>query len=434
MNSNINLIQELNWRGLISDKTPRLNSLISKEKISGYTGFDPTSKSLHIGSLIPIIGLIHLQRAGHQPIALIGGGTGMIGDPSGKSKERNILSRDIIKNNIEGIKSQLEKFLDFKSKNNPALIIDNYDWLSNLDLISFLRDTGKHFTINYMLKKESVKSRISREDGISFTEFSYMILQAYDYLHLYNKFGCKLQMGGSDQWGNILSGVDLINKLYKRKSNNSEPLAHGLTYPLITNSSGEKFGKSEGVAPTLDPNKTSPYKLYQFFFNVDDKDVIQYLKYFTLLEKTEIKNYEKSLKNFPQKRECQIKLAEQGTIMIHSNSGLNEAKKITKALFEGKFTKLNLKELKDALEGAPSSKIKRSKFNSSYSIQDLCVDQGICSSFSETKRLINQGALYINESKVEDFKEELNASHTIKGELIIIKRGSKNFHIVEIEN
>ena len=285
-----------------------------------------------------------------------------------------------------------------------------------------------------MLKKESVKSRISREDGISFTEFSYMILQAYDYLHLYNKFGCKLQMGGSDQWGNILSGVDLINKLYKRKSNNSEPLAHGLTYPLITNSSGEKFGKSEGVAPTLDPNKTSPYKLYQFFFNVDDKDVIQYLKYFTLLEKTEIKNYEKSLKNFPQKRECQIKLAEQVTIMIHSNSGLNEAKKITKALFEGKFTKLNLKELKDALEGAPSSKIKRSKFNSSYSIQDLCVDQGICSSFSETKRLINQGAVYINESKVEDFKEELNASHTIKGELIIIKRGSKNFHVVEIEN
>ncbi len=434
MNSKMNFIQELNWRGLISDKTPRLNHLISKEKISGYTGFDPTSQSLHIGSLIPIIGLIHLQRTGHQPIALIGGGTGMIGDPSGKSKERNILSRDIIKDNISGIKLQLEQFLDFKSKTNPALIIDNYDWLSNIDLISFLRNTGKHFTINYMLKKESVKSRISREDGISFTEFSYMILQAYDYLHLYDKFGCKLQLGGSDQWGNILSGVDLINKLYKRDLKNSEPLAHGLTYPLITNSSGEKFGKSEVEAPTLDPNQTSAYKLYQFFFNVNDKDVIQYLKYFTLLDQNEIENYKISLEESPKKRESQIKLAEQITIMIHSNSGLEEAKKITKALFEGNFSKLSLKELKDALEGAPSTKINRNRFNSSYSIQDLCVEQGICSSFSETKRLIKQGALYINESKVEDFKEKLNESHTIKGKLIIVKRGSKNFHVVEIEN
>ena len=317
----MNLIEELNWRGLISDHTPGFNNLISKEKISGYTGFDPTSKSLHIGNLIPIIGLIHLQRAGHQPIALIGGGTGMIGDPSGKSKERNILSREMISNNIEGIKTQLEQLIDFKSKSNPALILDNYDWLSGLDLISFLRDTGKHFTINYMLKKESVKSRISREDGISFTEFTYMILQAYDYMHLYNNFGCRLQMGGSDQWGNILSGVDLINKLYKRNAkNNDGPLAHGLTYPLITNSSGEKFGKTEGIAPTLDPNQTSPYKLYQFFFNIDDKDVIQYLKYFTLLTQREIKDYEKSLKESPKKRESQIKLAEQVTIMIHSNS------------------------------------------------------------------------------------------------------------------
>jgi tyrosyl-tRNA synthetase len=433
MNFNTNLIEELNWRGLISDHTPGLNNLISKEKISGYTGFDPTSKSLHIGSLIPIIGLIHLQRAGHQPIALIGGGTGMIGDPSGKSKERNILNREIITNNIEGIKAQLEQLIDFKSKNNPALILDNYDWLSGLDLVSFLRDTGKHFTINYMLKKESVKSRISREDGISFTEFSYMILQAYDYMHLYNNFGCRLQMGGSDQWGNILSGVDLINKLYKRNLNDDDPLAHGLTSPLITNSSGEKFGKTEGIAPTLDPNQTSPYKLYQFFFNVDDKDVIQYLKYFTLLTQTEIKDYEKSFKESPKKRESQIKLAEQVTIMIHSNSGLNEAKKITKALFEGKFRNINLKELKDALEGAPSSKIKRNKFNSSYSIQELCVDQGICSSFSETKRLITQGTLYINESKIEDSKEELNTSHTINDELLIVKRGSKYFHVIEIE-
>jgi len=265
MNSNLNFIEELKWRGLISDHTPHLKDLVTNEKISGYCGFDPTSKSLHIGSLIPIIGLIHLQKSGHQPIALLGGGTGMIGDPSGKSKERNLLTKEIIEDNIERIKTQLEQFIDLKSKSNPGLILNNAAWLRELDFISFLRDTGKHFTINYMLSKESVKSRISREEGISFTEFSYMILQAYDYLNLYNNFGCKLQMGGSDQWGNILSGVDLINRLHRKNLNSKEPLAHGLTYPLITNSSGEKFGKSVSTAPTLDQNQTSPYKLYQFF-------------------------------------------------------------------------------------------------------------------------------------------------------------------------
>ncbi|MBH60078.1 MAG: tyrosine--tRNA ligase [Dehalococcoidia bacterium] len=421
--------KELDWRGLISDETPGIRDIVSSEKITGYIGFDPTSKSLHIGNLLPIMNLVRLQKYGHKPLAVVGGGTGLIGDPSGKSSERNILSKESIQENLDSIKSQLEKFLDFsESIKNPAVILNNAEWLEKINYLDFLRDTGKHFTINYMMKKESVKSRLSRDTGISYTEFSYMTLQAYDYLYLYENYNCILQMGGSDQLGNIIAGVDLINK---KNPGNSSPLAHGIVFPLITSNSGEKFGKTAGSAPTLDPKETSPYKLYQFFINTTDEDVINYIKYFTDLGEANINDiYNESLNN-PKSRIAQKKLADIIVETVHGKDGLSDALRITDYFFKEEYNELSISDLEDLMESYPSSELSIKLLNSEISIGKLLVENNVFKSMGEMRRMSSQGALYINGERVTEITNNFNNSHLIQGKIMIIKKGSKEFFILK---
>ncbi|MEC9451187.1 MAG: tyrosine--tRNA ligase [Chloroflexota bacterium] len=421
--------KELDWRGLISDETPGIRDIVSSEKITGYIGFDPTSKSLHIGNLLPIMNLVRLQKYGHKPLAVVGGGTGLIGDPSGKSSERNILSKESIQENLDSIKSQLEKFLDFsESIKNPAVILNNAEWLEKINYLDFLRDTGKHFTINYMMKKESVKSRLSRDTGISYTEFSYMTLQAYDYLYLYENYNCILQMGGSDQLGNIIAGVDLINK---KNPGNSSPLAHGIVFPLITSNSGEKFGKTAGSAPTLDPKETSPYKLYQFFINTTDEDVINYIKYFPDLGEANINDiYNESLNN-PKSRIAQKKLADIIVETVHGKDGLSDALRITDYFFKEEYNELSISDLEDLMESYPSSELSIKLLNSEISIGKLLVENNVFKSMGEMRRMSSQGALYINGERVTEITNNFNNSHLIQGKIMIIKKGSKEFFILK---
>ena len=424
----MNFTEDLQWRGLIADKTPDVEGILSKEKITAYIGFDPTSKSLHIGNLIAVMGLVRLQRSGHSPIALVGGGTGLIGDPSGKASERSILSKEAIEENLDSIKTQLENFLDFGSKiSNSARILNNAEWLSKINLIDFLRDTGKHFTLNYMTGKESVKSRVSRDTGISFTEFSYMTLQAYDFLHLYENEDCKLQMGGSDQWGNILAGRDLIN----RKNPGKHSSAHGIVFPLITSSSGEKFGKSAGEAPTLDSNRTSPYKLYQFFLNTPDDDVIDYLKYFTLLSEKGIQDLADSLRHYPKERMAPKKLAQELVTMIHGKSGFTDAVRITDYFFNNKISELELHEIDDLMEGSPSTKVSSSVLTEKILLGKFLTDQGIFKSMGDMRRMVQQGAVRLNGEKITDIKDMLTLSSTIDGKVMIIRKGSKEFFLIK---
>ncbi len=425
----MDFIKELDWRGLISDETPGIRKILSSEKISGYIGFDPTSKSLHIGNLLPIMNLMRMQKYGHKPIAVVGGGTGLIGDPSGKSSERNILSKNAIEENLYSIKSQLEKFLDFsKGTKNSALILNNAEWLEKINYLDFLRDTGKHFTINYMMKKESVKSRLSRDTGISYTEFSYMTLQAYDYLYLYENHDCILQMGGTDQLGNIIAGVYLINK---KNPGNSTPLAHGIVFPLITSSSGEKFGKSAGSAPTLDPEKTSPYKLYQFFINTPDEDAINYIKYFTNLDEAGVNDIANESKNNPKSRIAQKKLAEIIVETINGKDGLSDALRITDYFFKEKYNELSLSDLDDLMQNFPSSEVSMGLINSEMQIGKLLVENNIFKSMGEMRRMSNQGALYINGERITEISSNISDSYLIKKKIMIIKKGSKEFFILK---
>src|SRR5690242_15799070 len=297
-----NLFDELQWRGLVSEATEHVADAFAKERVTGYIGFDPTASSLHVGSLLTVMGLARLQRFGHSPIAIVGGGTGMIGDPSGKSQERQLLSREQIDENVAGIRRQLERFLDFDRSGNPARIVNNADWLASFDLLGFLRDTGKHFTVNYMLQKESVNRRLESEEGISYTEFSYLLLQARDFLELFDRHRCTLQLGGTDQWGNITAGIELIRKLRGKKT-------HGLVWPLMTTAGGTKFGKTEVGTVWLDPARTSPFEFYQFWLNTDDRDVVAYLKYFTFLERERIEELARATQSAPEKREAQRVLA-----------------------------------------------------------------------------------------------------------------------------
>ena len=309
------LLEELQWRGMLSASTEGLGELLDRERVTAYIGFDPTAASLHVGSLLTVMGLARLQRFGHVPIAIVGGGTGMIGDPSGKSQERVLLSADQVEANVAGIRGQLSRFLDFEAIENPARIVNNADWLGTIDVLSFLRDIGKHFTVNYMLQKESVSRRLGSEEGISYTEFSYLVLQAYDFLQLFDRYGCLLQMGGSDQWGNITAGIDLIRKLRAKK-------AHGLVWPLMTTASGAKFGKTEAGTVWLDPGLTSPFRFYQFWLNTDDRDVVSYLKSFTWLDALTIDALERCVAETPETREAQRTLAREVTAMVHGQTEL----------------------------------------------------------------------------------------------------------------
>src|SRR5438445_1083211 len=320
------LFDELTWRGMVYDTTESVSDVPAKEHVTAYIGFDPTASSLHVGSLMTLMALARLQRFGHVPIAIVGGGTGMIGDPSGKSEERTLLSREQIDANVASIKQQLSRFLDFESPTNAARIINNADWLARFDLLGFLRDTGKFFTVNYMLQKESVKSRLGSEEGISFTEFSYLLLQARDFVELFDRYHCTLQMGGSDQWGNITAGIDLIRKRRGQK-------AHGLVWPLMQTASGAKFGKTEAGTVWLDPNRTSPFRFYQFWLNTDDRDVVSYLKYFTFLGRRAIEELEAASAAAPESREAQRALAREVTTLVHGREPLERGERATQLLF-----------------------------------------------------------------------------------------------------
>ncbi len=421
-----NFFQELEWRGFIHTCTPGVQEHLAKNKVTAYIGFDPTANSLHVGSLLPIMGLVHLQRAGHIPIAIAGGGTGMVGDPSGKAQERKLLSIQDIESNLVGIKKQLSQFLDFKSKDNPAILVNNADWLTKLSMMEFLRDVGKYFSVNEMLAKESVRARIEQEQGMSFTEFSYSLLQSYDYLQLYSRYNCTIQMGGSDQWGNITSGIDLV-----RRHEGAE--VYAIVFPLITTSSGVKFGKTEGGTIWLDAERTSPYKFYQFWFNTDDRDVVKYLKFFTLLPEGRINELDKLQKESPEKREAQITLAQEVTKMLHGEAALNQAITATKIFFGGEITDVNEKELLDIFSDVPSTEIPKDQLGGiGLPVLDLMVTAGIVKSKGEARRMIQGGGVYLNNVRIADVEKKVGIDDAFHGKFIVMRKGGRNYFLIQL--
>lgn len=425
-------VEELRWRGILHDIMPDTETALNKESISGYIGFDPTSDSLHIGSLAPIVMLMHFQRAGHRPIVLVGGATGMIGDPSGKSAERNLLDENTLQENLRGIKTQLKQFLDFDSNTkNAALLVNNYDWMKSFNLIEFVRDVGKHLTVNYMMAKDSVKKRINSEskEGMSFTEFTYQLFQGFDFLYLYKKNNCLLQMGGSDQWGNITTGTELI----RRKENGK---AYGLTCKLITKADGTKFGKSEGENIWLDKTRTSPYKFYQYWLNSSDEDAVNYLKIFTFLSKTEIIQLTQAHKEAPHQRLLQKRLAKELTRMVHSQEDLDKVLTATNILF-GKSTANDLKQLDqqtflDVFEGVPQAAIPIKLIDSGLDIIATLVSQtGFLSSNSEARRQLKQNCISVNKQKVtETYK--ITKSDLINNRFVLLQKGKKNYFVIRL--
>jgi len=426
-------IKELKWRGMLHDIIPGTEEHLSKNKTLGYIGFDPTSDSLHIGSLVPIFILKHYQNAGHTPIVLLGGATGMIGDPSGKSDERNLLDKKILKHNEKKLKIQFEKFLDFKSSiPNKALMVNNYDWMSKFSIIDFARDIGKHITVNYMMGKESVKKRISKDttQGMSFTEFTYQLIQGYDFLHLYKEMNCLLQMGGSDQWGNITTGTELI----RRKENKK---AFAMTCPLIKKSDGSKFGKSEGGNIWLDKDKTSVYKFYQYWLNISDEDAVNYIKVFTFLSEENIEDIIQEHNNDKSRRLLQNKIAEIVTIMVHSEQDLNNAIKASEVLF-GKSSKEDLESLdektfNEIFEGVPSSNISLRKLSNGIDIENiLATETKFLKSISEAKRSLKENSISVNKNKVSE-NIKIKKSDLINDQYILLQRGRKNYHLVIVK-
>ena len=423
-------IKELKWRGMLHDVIPGTEEHLSKNKTIGYVGFDPTSDSLHIGSLVPIFILKHFQNAGHTPIVLLGGATGMIGDPSGKSDERNLLDKKILKYNEKKLKLQFEKFLDFKSNiSNKAVLVNNYDWMSKFSIIDFSRDIGKHITVNYMMAKESVKKRISKDttQGMSFTEFTYQLIQGYDFLYLFKEMNCLLQMGGSDQWGNITTGTELI----RRKENKK---AYAMTCPLIKKSDGSKFGKSEGGNIWLDKNKTSVYKFYQYWLNITDEDAISYIKVFTFLSKDEAEDLIQEHNKDKARRVLQNKIAEVVTIMVHGEQDLNNSIRASKVLF-GKSSKEDLESLDEItfteiFEGVPSSTISTSKLSKGIEIENLLAsDTNFLKSVSEARRSLKENSISINKNKIaENYK--VSNSDLINNKYILLQRGKKNYYLL----
>ena len=408
------LFEELQWRGMVSETTEGLPEVLDREKVTAYIGFDPTAASLHVGSLMTLMGLARLQRYGHTPIALVGGGTGLIGDPSGKSQERNLLTFDQVEANAQGIRSQLEKFLDFSpSLPNAARLLNNVEWLRPIGFLDFLRDVGKYFTVNYMTAKESVKRRIEGEEGISFTEFSYQLLQAYDYLVLHDRQKCSLQMGGTDQWGNITAGCDLIRKVRGTR-------VHGLVWPLLTTSGGAKFGKTETGTIWLDGQLTSPFRFYQFWLNTDDRDVIKYLKFFTWLDRETIAALQKSVAEAPEKREAQRTLAREVTTMVHGPEGLAEAERETAALFGGGDEDV-----------APALTLPASQFSNGMTNTEFMVSVGLASSKGEAARLIKQGGFYINDERVTDDRGRVTMDDVIEGK-IKARKGQRERRIIRV--
>ena len=427
----MNFVEELRWRGMIQEVMPGTEEQLQKELTSGYVGIDPTADSLHIGHLVGVMILKHFQRAGHRPIALIGGATGMIGDPSMKSQERKLLDEETLRHNQESIKNQLAKFLDFESdKPNAALLVNNYDWMKNFSFLEFIRDVGKHITVNYMMAKDSVKKRLSGEssEGMSFTEFSYQLLQAYDYYHLYNTMGCRIQMGGSDQWGNITTGTELI----RRKTGGE---AFALVCPLITKADGGKFGKTESGNVWLDRRYTSPYKFYQFWLNVSDADAEKYIKIFTAISKEEINNLIDEQKAAPHLRPLQKRLAKEVTVMVHSEEDYDAAVDASNILF-GNATADALKKLDEetflqVFEGVPTFDISKEELSAGIKAVDLLTDKAaVFPSKGEMRKTVQAGGVMINKVKIENFDDTIDASSLIAGKYIIAQRGKKNYFLL----
>ncbi|ETO50842.1 TPA: tyrosine--tRNA ligase [Staphylococcus aureus] len=416
------LIEDLKWRGLIYQQTDEqgIEDLLNKEQVTLYCGADPTADSLHIGHLLPFLTLRRFQEHGHRPIVLIGGGTGMIGDPSGKSEERVLQTEEQVDKNIEGISKQMHNIFEFGT-DHGAVLVNNRDWLGQISLISFLRDYGKHVGVNYMLGKDSIQSRL--EHGISYAEFTYTILQAIDFGHLNRELNCKIQVGGSDQWGNITSGIELMRRMYGQTD------AYGLTIPLVTKSDGKKFGKSESGAVWLDAEKTSPYEFYQFWINQSDEDVIKFLKYFTFLGKEEIDRLEQSKNEAPHLREAQKTLAEEVTKFIHGEDALNDAIRISQALFSGDLKSLSAKELKDGFKDVPQVTLS----NDTTNIVEVLIETGISPSKRQAREDVNNGAIYINGERQQDVNYALAPEDKIDGEFTIIRRGKKKYFMVNYQ-
>ncbi|MDQ6599949.1 tyrosine--tRNA ligase [Bacillus salipaludis] len=417
----MNLLEDLAWRGIIYQQTDEegLKDILSSEKISLYCGADPTADSLHIGHLVPFLTLRRFQQHGHRPIVLVGGATGLIGDPSGKSEERNLQTLEAVQKNVEGIQKQLAAIFEFDGENG-ATMVNNYDWAGSMDIVSFLRDIGKHIGVNYMLAKDTIANRL--ETGISFTEFTYTILQAMDFNHLYEHHNCKLQIGGSDQWGNITSGLELIRKMQPEGSK-----AFGLTIPLVTKADGTKFGKTEGGAVWLDPEKTTPYEFYQFWINSADADVVKYLKYFTFLSHEEIEQLEKSVKEEPHLRMAQKALAEEMTRLIHGEESLQQAIKITQALFSGNVKELSAAEIRQGFKDVPS--FDASDFEGN--LVDLLVEAAISPSKRQAREDITNGAVSVNGERITDASYSLAENERIEGQFTIIRRGKKKYTLIK---
>ncbi|HPC97650.1 MAG TPA: tyrosine--tRNA ligase [Bacteroidales bacterium] len=431
----MNFVEELRWRGMIHDIMPGTEELLSREKVSGYIGFDPTADSLHIGHMVQVMLLVHFQRAGHTPIALVGGATGMIGDPSGKSEERNLLDEETLRHNQECIRKQLEKFLDFgSSSKNRAIMVNNYEWMKDYTFLGFIRDIGKHITVNYMMSKDSVKKRLGSDskEGMSFTEFSYQLVQGTDFLHLYKTHNCRLQMGGSDQWGNIVTGTELI----RRKTGGE---AYALTCPLITKSDGSKFGKTESGNVWLDPDKTSPYQFYQFWLNTSDEDAERYIKIFTTLDRDTVENLISEHKLKPEERLLQKRLAEEVTVLVHSREDYNSAVEASQILF-GKGTTETLSRMDEktflaVFEGVPVYDIKRSILDSGVALSDLCaVHSQVFSSKGEMRRLVQGGGVSLNREKVTDPEKVIKADALLNNKYLLVQKGKKSYFILRAVN
>ena len=423
------LVEELTWRGMIHDIMPGTADQLSKEMTAGYIGFDPTADSLHIGNLVPVMLLVHLQRAGHKPVALVGGATGMVGDPSGKSAERQLLGEEILNHNLAGQKAQLEKFLDFNCGENSAEIVNNYDWFKDFTFLDFIRDVGKHITVNYMMSKDSVKNRL--ESGMSFTEFTYQLVQGYDFYHLYQNKNCKIQMGGSDQWGNIVTGTELI----RRKAQGE---AYALTAPLIKKADGSKFGKSEGGNVWLDRERTSPYKFYQYWLNTSDEDASSFIRIFTLLDQASIQALEAEHAKAPHMRVLQRALAEDVTRRIHSEDDLQMAIKASGILF-GKSTTEDLASLDEAtllsvFEGVPQVTITQSELDAVENYIDLlstATQDIIFTSKGEARRMLQGGGVSINKAKIGDMNAK-PAFDLLQGKYFLAQKGKKNYYLITV--
>ncbi len=420
------MIEELRWRGLLADATAHAAAALAAEQVTGYIGFDPTASSLHVGSLVPIMGLVHLQRAGHRPIALVGGGTGLIGDPSGKATERLLLDRARAEANAAALHKQLAHFLDFDCRVAPARMENNLNWLDKLTLVDFLRDVGKHFSVNAMLRKESVRRRIADEEtGISFTEFSYQLMQAYDFWELNRRYGCTLQMGGTDQWGNITAGIDLVRRM-------GGPRCHGIVFPLVESASGVKFGKTEAGTVWLDPARTSPYRFYQFWLNTDDRDVIRYLKMFTLLDRVAVDERVRAVAETPHQRRAQRTLAAEMTRVVHGADGLDRAVRASRVLFGGSLDGLGAVDIAEIFADVPSTTLARSTLEDGVDLAVLMADAGMTKSRGEARRLIRGGGVYLNGRRVAAMGRVVGKGDPIEDRYVIVRVGKKRNFVVRV--